>query len=133
MSIHPQLKMIDKNNKKNKNKIEKYLLRDTFDDGNLLPFEVLWRVKEAFSDGCSTKYNSWYTIIQNYVKDNFNDNENKINYTHQPPQFQEALYYRTIFEKHFPGRDTIIPYYWVPKWSGDVVEPSARVLEVYNA
>ncbi len=134
MSIHPSLKM---GNTDKKHKIEKYLLRDTFNDGKLLPSKVLWRVKEAFSDGCSPKEKSWYTIIQEFVKNSMNNNEknniNEQNYTHQPPQFQEALYYRTIFEKYFPNRDTIIPYYWVPKWSGDVVEPSARVLEVYNA
>ena len=34
---------------------------------NLLPYDILWRVKEAFSDGCSTKEKSWYQIIQEFV------------------------------------------------------------------
>ena len=36
-------------------RIEKYLLRLAFENDDLLPKEVLWRKKEAFSDGCSTK------------------------------------------------------------------------------
>ena len=139
MSIPPKLKM--GNIDVNKKQIEKYLLRDSFDDGNLLPNEILWRVKEAFSDGCSPKEKSWYQIIQEFVKnsiymnndENDENDKNRKKYTHQPPQFQEAYYYRTLFEKYFPKRDSIIPYYWVPKWSGDVAEPSARVLDVYNA
>lgn len=47
-------------------------------------------------------------------------------------EFKEALYYREIFNKYFPGREKTIPYYWLPKWSGDIIEPSARVLSVYK-
>ena len=32
---------------------EKYLLRKAFENDNILPKEVLWRTKEAFSDGVS--------------------------------------------------------------------------------
>ena len=35
-----------------------------------------------------------------------------------------------IFHKYY--KNELIPYYWVPKWSGDVVNPSARVLNAYN-
>ena len=104
-----------------------------------MPQEVLWRIKEAFSDGCSTKENSWYQIIQQYVKnqlshekkEDFNEIMNQ--FSHQPPKFQEAYYYRMIFDQYYKNRDKLIPYYWVPKWSGDIAEPSARVLNVYNA
>ena len=39
------------------NKPEKYLIREAVDmyDPNLLPKEVLWRTKEAFSDGVSSQ------------------------------------------------------------------------------
>jgi asparagine synthase (glutamine-hydrolysing) len=43
--------------------IEKYLLRKSFDYDDLLPKEVLWRVKEGMSDGVSSKTKSWYEII----------------------------------------------------------------------
>ena len=36
-----------------KKQCEKYLLRKAFEHENLLPNEVLWRTKEAFSDGVS--------------------------------------------------------------------------------
>ena len=37
-----------------------------------------------------------------------------------------------IFDKYFGKHDNIIPYYWLPKWNGNVSEPSARVLDSYN-
>ena len=54
-------------------------------------------------------------------------------YKFNPPLFNESLYYRNIFSKFYGNRDKVIPYYWLPKWSGDVDEPSARVLNVYNS
>ena len=41
--------------------IEKKLLRDSFE--GFLPYEILYRKKEAFSDGVSAENNSWYKII----------------------------------------------------------------------
>ena len=26
----------------------------------------------------------------------------------------------------------IVPYFWMPRWCGDVTDPSARILEVYD-
>ena len=40
--------------------VEKYILRKAFD--GFLPDEVLWRPKEAFSDGCSEETESWSSI-----------------------------------------------------------------------
>jgi len=28
--------------------------------------------------------------------------------------------------------EKVVPYFWLPKWSGDIKEPSARILSVYN-
>lgn len=50
------------------NGIEKHLLRETFEDSNLIPKEILWRPKEAFSDGITSVKNSWYKILQEYVE-----------------------------------------------------------------
>ena len=36
--------------------------------GNDLLDSVLWRTKEAFSDGVSKQTKSWYEIIQDYVR-----------------------------------------------------------------
>lgn len=46
MSINPEFKKFDKE------RIEKYILRKAFED--LLPPQLVWRRKEAFSDGVST-------------------------------------------------------------------------------
>jgi asparagine synthase (glutamine-hydrolysing) len=43
--------------------MEKWWLRKAFDGLGLLPDEVLWRKKEAFSDGISTEEKSWFKII----------------------------------------------------------------------
>jgi len=48
--------------------IEKYLLRKAFDESNLLPKKVLWRVKEAFSDGVSSQKKSWYSLLQSHIE-----------------------------------------------------------------
>jgi asparagine synthase (glutamine-hydrolysing) len=102
-------------------------LRKAFED--LLPKEVVWRVKEAFSDGVSSVQDSWFQIIQRHVN---SLSLKELNTRFNPPQFKEALWYRTIFEKNYPGREQLIPYYWLPKWVGDVVDPSARMLSVYK-
>ena len=35
----------------------------------LLPDEVLWRTKEAFSDGVSSQHKSWFSILQEHIDD----------------------------------------------------------------
>lgn len=113
--------------------MEKFLLRKAFKD--ILPSEVTWRIKEGMSDGVSSHSDSWFQIIQDHVDkfihtDQFHDMCSK--YEHNTPKSKEALYYRIIFDKYFNGQDTIIPYYWLPKWSGNISEPSARILNVYK-
>ncbi|XP_065893700.1 asparagine synthetase [glutamine-hydrolyzing]-like, partial [Dysidea avara] len=65
-----------------KKQCEKYLLRDAF--GNYLPTEVLFRTKEAFSDGVNLDMTKQYEI--------------------NPPQTKEQYYYRSVFEEFYPGR-----------------------------
>lgn len=139
MSVDPRLKMYspDKNinNKSEKENIEKYLLRKTFDKEDLLPDEVLWRRKEAFSDGCSAKTRSWHTIIQEYIDGKITDKEfeeNKDKYTHNKPELKESYYYRKIFDETFPNRANIIPHFWLPRWCGNIKDPSARELDNYK-
>jgi asparagine synthase (glutamine-hydrolysing) len=96
---------------------------------------VLWRTKEGMSDGVSSQKKAWYEIIQDKIDVLITDNEfteNKDKYTHNPPQIKEAYYYRKIFEETFNNRSSILPYYWLPKWSGHIIDPSARVLNVYS-
>ena len=112
-------------------KQEKYLFRKAF-DRNYLPKEVLWRRKEAFSDGVSSKNRSWYKIIEEKVtkQTDIVYDPNTI-YTHNPPQTLEQLYYRTIFEQHYPNQSHLIPYFWMPKYI-DATDSSARTLALYE-
>ena len=129
MSIPPTMKMPNTHN------IEKYLLRKAFDEDNILPKEVLWRVKEAMSDGVSSQKRGWFEIIQEKVNAEMTDmefEEIRAKYSWNPPQLKESAYFREIFNEFYSGFEKTIPYYWLPKWSGDVVDPSARVLECYN-
>ncbi len=48
--------------------IEKYLIRKAFDKMDLIPSEILWRPKEAFSDGVSSVKKSWYESLQEYIE-----------------------------------------------------------------
>ena len=105
-----------------KGEIEKKLLRDSFKD--LLPDEVLYRKKEAFSDGVSSMEKSWFSIIQEKVS-NIKFNCPHVNWN--IPMTLEQKYYRFIFENEYPNKGKIIPYYWMPKWS-NTNDPSARTL-----
>jgi asparagine synthase (glutamine-hydrolysing) len=130
MSIDPKLRVPTEG-------IEKWLLRESFNIDDYLPFEVLFRKKEAFSDGVSGEDESWFSIIQNKVDNDIDDklyHELLKKYNHCQPTSKEALYYRLVFEKYFgEGQvQNVIPEYWLPKWCGDIKEPSARVLDVYN-
>lgn len=122
--------------------IEKWWLRKAFDGTNIIPDEVLWRKKEAFSDGVSSKEKSWFEIIQEYIETLISDEEfanaSKL-YTYNTPTTKEAYYYRKVFCKLFgENRQTIIPHYWQPKWNKDgkeiteYIDPSARVLKIYS-
>jgi asparagine synthase (glutamine-hydrolysing) len=122
--------------------IEKWWLRKAFDGTNILPHEVLYRTKEAFSDGISSKEKSWFQIIQEYI-DGIITNEEfakaKELYPHCTPQTKEAFYYRKVFCEFFgENRQTVLPHYWQPKWTAGgkevkgYVDPSARTLTAYN-
>lgn len=158
LSIPPQVRFHTRNEH-----CEKYWMRAAFTNdyyrtstgGPLLPDEVLWRTKEAFSDGVSSKSRSLFSIIQNhynkqFLKENIVANPssvssyhfsiiasdsdpimNKIG-THLIPKTAEQYYYRKEFEKNYKGMGSIIPYFWMPKYADNIVDPSARTLNIYN-
>ena len=135
LSICPKLR-IPTSKVENGPRVEKWLLRSSFQDDNLLPDPVLWRKKEAFSDGVSGEKRSWFEIIQEHANKKYTDeefNSKKASYSHLPPPNKESLFFREIFEKFYGKKiDYIVPHYWLPKWSGDISEPSARVLNAYK-
>lgn len=117
--------------------VEKWILRRAFDDGMTLPHQVLYRKKEAFSDGVSSQEKSWYEEIQErvlqYVPENWFEKAQN-HYKHLPPQTPEQYYYRYIFEVEFSRipSQTCVPYFWMPRWSPGATDPSARTLAIYT-
>jgi len=115
---------------------EKYLLRKSFEGTNLLPECVLWRKKEAFSDGISSESKSWYEIIKDnvsqFISDEYFETAIKKYENFLVPHTKEALYYHEIFDEFYPKQYHTIPYYWLPKWIENATDPSARTLSIYN-
>jgi len=99
-------------------RIEKYLLRQAFQENepDLLPKEILWRNKEAFSDGVSGKTGSWFEYIQDTVSKQTTIAATAPSYKINPPKTKEQEYYRSIFEKIYPDVASIVPYFWMPKY-----------------
>lgn len=126
MSIPGSLKMVQLYNDL---PMEKKLLRQSFEELHILPEEVLWRQKEGMSDGVSSQKRGWFQIIQEHVS---SLGISEIHFEHNPPLNMETQWYRQTFCQLFPGLDELIPYYWLPKWSGNITDPSARVLNVYK-
>ena len=132
MSIPPQFKRF------NDDKMEKYLLRRAFQGSGLLPDDVLWRRKEAFSDGVSSADGgrTWVQMIKEYsdrvISDaEFNNKAHHLYSLHNPPYDKESFYYRRVFENIYEGRGEIIPYYWRHPFCDGVLDPSARLLSFY--
>jgi len=111
--------------------IEKDWLRQAFNHA-ILPNEVLWRKKEAFSDGVSDTSRSLYQILQEHAETMVgNVDITQSPWTHNPPRTVEQYYYRSIFEEAYPGRGKIVPYMWMPKYV-EASDASARTLAMYS-
>jgi asparagine synthase (glutamine-hydrolysing) len=148
LSIPPKLRFHPGNSK-----CEKYLLRLAFSKEYyispitgkpLLPDEIIWRTKEAFSDGVSSQNKSLFTIIQEHIHNDIlqmhssvieeiiGDSENSND--SYPDLFNlkklEKKFYKFIFNRFYKNVD-IIPYFWMPKYI-NASDPSARTLSIYN-
>jgi asparagine synthase (glutamine-hydrolysing) len=111
--------------------IEKLILRAAFNDENI-PKGVLWRPKEAFSDGISSARNSWFTMAA-AEGERLYPNWSSTKYTVNPPQTAEAYWYREEFHKVFPedAVPVVTPAMWMPRFV-NATDPSARTLEAYK-
>lgn len=95
-------------------KPEKYMLRKAFANTCMLPRSILWRKKEAFSDGVSAHSDSWHNVIRDYLGDK-----------------SEEDYYKEVFHQFYPLEyERLIPYKWMPKFC-NATDPSARSLDIY--
>ncbi|MGI6030226.1 MAG: asparagine synthase B [Eubacteriales bacterium] len=114
----------------------KYLLRHAFEQDHLLPDEILWREKAAFSDAVG---HSMVDDLKEFAAQRYTDQEcwKKCGqYRYGTPFTKESLLYRDLFEKYYPGQARMIKDFWMPNktWEGcDVDDPSARVLKNYGA
>ena len=128
MSVNPSLKM-------NTYNMGKYLLRHAFEEDKLLPDEILFRDKAAFSDAVG---HSLVDDLKEYAETIYSDDvasEAYKKYDYCPPYTKESLLYREIFEKYFKGMGSLIKDYWLPnqEWEGcKVSDPSARYLSNYG-
>jgi asparagine synthase (glutamine-hydrolysing) len=81
--------------------IEKGILREAFEGA--LPESILWRQKEQFSDGVGY---GWIDGLKAHAERMVSDREfaaAAARYPFNTPATKEAYFYRTLFEKHFPG------------------------------
>jgi asparagine synthase (glutamine-hydrolysing) len=125
-------------NKGNTHKLcEKFLLRNSFTRDyfvnytgkDILPSSILWRKKEAFSDGVSSKGRSLYQILQEYIAHHLSIELQTIYF--KPCIKTEQYYYKRIFDEYYQNTSHIIPYFWMPKYT-DATDPSARTLDIYE-
>ena len=109
-------------------KAEKQLLRDAFAQTGILPGDVMWRRKEAFSDGVSGTERSWFEEIQSRVAGLVPaDWEAQAARWTPRPQTAEAYWYRSLYEEYYGSVAKPWPY-WMPRWSPETKDPSARTL-----
>ena len=127
MSVDPEYKL-------NRYGKGKYLLRRAF-EGDLLPHDILYREKAAFSDAVG---HSMVDDLKAYAEARYGDDwqlrAERYAY-HAKPFTKESLLYREIFERYYPGQAEMVAGFWMPnrEWEGcDVADPSARVLSNYG-
>lgn len=110
---------------------EKFLLRSAFIKEffmdnlyrQILPEEILWRKKEAFSDGVSSKGRSLFKILQDKIAEHLQEETSSLEL--------EKTYYKRVFDELYPNCSHLLPYYWMPKYIY-ATDPSARTLSIYN-
>ena len=95
MQLNPKDKMAGNG------KIEKWILRKTFED--YLPETIIWRQKEQFSDGVGY---TWIDTLKATAEQQISDEQLKnaaIRFPIHPPMSKEEYRYRSIFSELFPS------------------------------
>lgn len=103
---------IDVSYRRARNGSTKDLFRKAMEKYNVLPKDVLWRPKEALSDGISSEEDSWHKYVQSHLGD-------------------EKKHYMDVWKESFPAADLdrIMPHYWMHRWGPNCdKDPSAREL-----
>jgi len=120
--------------------MEKSILRSAFSEDGLLPESVLWRRKEAFSDGISRAEKSWFVSaaakgeeVVGYASSPDGWKTKAAEYTVNPPPTAEAFWYRELFHQNYPvaASAAVAPAMWMPRFV-NATDPSARTLSLYQ-
>jgi asparagine synthase (glutamine-hydrolysing) len=137
LKIHPSSRHISGDN----SHVEKHLIRKAFAEMALIPDEILWRRKEAFSDGISSTdpTRAWHKVLGAHADAEISDLEYDCavedeNREIMEPYSKEQYYYWKCFRNAYPRRASerqrVLPYIWMPKWM-NTMDPSARTLAHY--
>ena len=126
-------------------RMQKYLIRRAFEVicPDVLPKSVLWRKKQAFSDGVSSKEKSWYQMVKSHVQNKLypelleesepvTEVQERYKFEGVQPVCAQSQFYRLYHSKLFNNNNGMFNHYWLPSWAG-TNEPSARILNVYNS
>ena len=102
----------------------------------ILPKEVLWRQKEAFSDGVSSlNKKTWVDEIKDYADSIISDadfEEERRLYSPMPMQ-KDQLLFRRIYNKHYGDiTPPLVSKYWLPRWVGEATDSSARLTNLFD-
>jgi len=105
MTLDPDFKLTRKGEKTQF--LEKWALREAFNVPTepFLPYEVLFRQKEQFSDGVGY---SWIDGLKEHAGKVISDEDMAtapIRFPYNTPGTKEAAYFRTIFHSHFPNNN----------------------------
>ena len=112
--------------------VEKFILRSAFDGYPNIPSNVLWRQKDAFSDAVGY---SWVSTLKSITEGNVTDfefNNRHVMFPEDTPQTKEDYYYRVIYNDIYGNKSLGSKGKWLPKWVGDIKDPSATYLKVHT-
>ena len=108
MRVDPAKKLIKKGADKSEDQFcEKWMLRKMYED--IVAPEVVWRTKAMQCEGVGM---TWVKALQNHISTNLVTDEQFAKadslFPKNPPQTKEEYYYRTIFEKYYPGCEKFV-------------------------
>lgn len=118
LNLSPKIRKI-------KDGYEKWVLRKAFED--MLPRDVCWRRKTAFSDGIASSEKPWFRYIQEWTESMIPIGDTNFNTS-------ESYWYYSLFNQYYKNYYPVVKY-WLPKWQSvdeTKLDPSATTLKIWN-
>lgn len=109
-------------------KYDKYLLRKSFEQTNLLPKHVLWDNQTMCSFDIDSEFKTYVDCI---VTNEYFEKE-KSRFGEPELLSKEALLYRQIYDSHYPNQSQNTPYYWIPKWTNTTPQSCSPITSTLN-